>query len=75
MKNQQEQFQTMLQMFMQQQQTQSQALLELLKKRNGCYVRLICLDFMGVVVFMVTLFGNGTPLSPYSMHNPYLLLF
>ena len=71
MKNQQEQFQTMLQMFMQQQQTQSQALLELWKKRNGCYVRLICLDFMGVVVFMVTLFGNGTPLSPYSMHNPY----
>ena len=71
MKNQQEQFQTMLQMFMQQQQTQSQALLELLKMRNGCYVRLICLDVMGVVVFMVTLFGNGTPLSPYSMHNPY----
>ena len=34
MKNQQEQFQTMLQMFMQQQQTQSQALLELLKNRN-----------------------------------------
>ena len=34
MKNQQEQFQTMLQMFMQQQQTQSEALLELLKKRN-----------------------------------------
>ena len=34
MKNQQEQFQTMLQMFMQQQQTQSQALLELLKTKN-----------------------------------------
>ena len=34
MKNQQEQFQTMLQMFMQQRQTQSPALLELLKKRN-----------------------------------------
>ena len=60
-------------MFMQQQQTQSQALLELLKKRNWCYVGLICLDFMGVVVFMVTFFGNGIPLSPYSMYNPYLL--
>ena len=34
---------------------------------------LICLDFMGVVVFMVTFFGNGIPLSPYSMYNPYLL--
>ena len=28
---------------------------------------------MGVVVLMVTFFGNGIPLYPYSMHNPYLL--
>ena len=28
---------------------------------------------MGVVVFMVTFFGNGILLSPYSMYNPYLL--
>ena len=29
--------------------------------------------FAGVVVFMVTFFGNGIPLSPYSVYNPYLL--
>ena len=28
---------------------------------------------MAVVVFMVTFFGNGIPLSPYSMYNPSLL--
>ena len=28
---------------------------------------------MGVVVFMVTFFCIGIPLSPYSMYNPYLL--
>ena len=28
---------------------------------------------MGVVVFMGTFFGNGIPLSPYSIYNPYLL--
>ena len=27
--------------------------------------------FAGVVVFMVTFFGNGIPLSPYSVYNPY----
>lgn len=64
MKNQQEQFKTML---------QSQALHELLKERNWCIVGLICLDFMGVVVLMVTFFGNAIPLSPYLMYDLYLL--
>ena len=27
---------------------------------------------MGVVVFMVKIFGNRIPLSPYPMYNPYL---
>ena len=29
---------------------------------------------MGVVVFVVTFFGNTIPLSLYSMYNPYLLV-
>ena len=28
---------------------------------------------MGVVVFMVNIFNNRIPLSPYPMYNPYLL--
>ena len=28
---------------------------------------------MGVVVFMVTFFGNGIPLSQYLIYYPYLL--